>query len=151
MRLLVSIDIPAWLHRRIGNFLNLRLNDLEFEELLDCAFKRKLDPESDILAVEELLCERISYAAKNHDCEVMSEMYRIVDELIRAITIDPMHRRSLSGHSEFNYNVSGFYDDTFIVTLHDVDGDHHESCNASPPNRGIDTAFLPTVYQSGQS
>lgn len=122
MHLLVCIDIPTWLQKRIDRFIEICRGDLELEELVDCAFKRKMEPDADILVAEEWVCERIAFVSRGHDSAFMTEMYRIVDYLIRAIRIDPTHRAALRGYDELGYQVLSIYDDTVVIGVSEPDG-----------------------------
>ena len=115
MHLLVSIDISDWLQGRVDEFLEYANGEIELEELLDVAFKRRMLPDEDLLAAEEYLYDRLAHLMGGSDPETAKEFYGIVDRLSRGITLDRDHVSALSDYDELGYRVDSLIDNTMVV------------------------------------
>lgn len=117
MRLLASIDIPEWMLPYIDDFLDLMDGAVYELELLDVAFKRRLNIDHPLLGAEEHLYERIYGIIGCHDSPTLQTFCEIVDVLQRGICIDRRHREVLKPYNERCYEVTRFYDNTLEITL----------------------------------
>lgn len=127
MLLLVYIDVPDWLQQRIDQFIEYCRGEIDPEELYDAAFKRRIEPNADLLGAEEWLHDKITYVAhgrsSRRDAAITTELYRIVDKLTTCMTIDRDHRAVLTKHDELSYCVSQLIGDTMVISINDPEED----------------------------